>query len=67
MHDAYIFSVDDFVEGTKYQNEVYLDGISKYHLGMAHAEAFVNSYLGLYAFSQKQLIFSIYRMNLKVV
>ena len=52
VHDAYIFSIDDFVEGTKYQNEMYLDGISKYHLGMAHAEAFVNSYLGLYAFSR---------------
>lgn len=52
VHDAYIFGVDQFVEGTKYQNEIYLDGISKYHMGTAHAEAFVRSFLGLQSFIQ---------------
>jgi hypothetical protein len=52
VHDAYIFGVDQFVEGTKYQNEIYLDGISKYHMGIAHAEAFVRSFLGLQSFIQ---------------
>ena len=59
VHDAGIFGLKYFREATKYQNEIYLQAMTTYHLNVEHAEALVRSYLGL-----KDFIASLDSLNL---
>ena len=59
VHDAGIFGLGYFKEATKYQNEIYLQAMTTYHMNLEHAEALVRSYLGL-----KDFIASLDSLNL---